>query len=329
MACGLGAVALMFIFIKESNLNPLNINMDKEVELINNKITITENEITEINNLNNIAIINNNLLINEINEIKNKIESTNKIIDTYKSNNNEINERLKKIENIETKKYNKPEKKYISGCNVRGNKIIFLLDSSKSMIHEDLIEIYRLENQPKINQKNTNKWKQSIEIYKWMISSTPSNSSIMMAHFNENLYVPNNINSRIWLPKSDVIENQKALNAVTSVIPENGTDLINAFNNLDKWSDADSIYLITDGLPTLIGGQYEAPLCYKNNLISPDCRLKLFNIFEANFNKNFPRTKLNIILMPMIGDPRAVMAFSKLATETRGCFLSPSRDWLM
>ena len=56
MACGLGAVALMFIFIKESNLNPLNINMDKEVELINNKITITENEITEINNLNNIAI---------------------------------------------------------------------------------------------------------------------------------------------------------------------------------------------------------------------------------------------------------------------------------
>jgi hypothetical protein len=36
---------------------------------------------------------------------------------------------------------------------------------------------------------------------------------------------------------------------------------------------------------------------------------------------------VNIILMPMEGDPFAASEFWKLAMETQGSFLAPSRDW--
>ena len=35
-------------------------------------------------------------------------------------------------------KYEEFQKGYLSGCNVEGNKVVFLLDSSASMLHKKL-----------------------------------------------------------------------------------------------------------------------------------------------------------------------------------------------
>jgi hypothetical protein len=36
---------------------------------------------------------------------------------------------------------------------------------------------------------------------------------------------------------------------------------------------------------------------------------------------------VNVILLPMEGDPMAASAFWRLAQLTRGSFLSPAEDW--
>ena len=57
MACGLGAVALMFVFVKEATFSPLNesfeneiIPIGAEIESINEDINFKEKEILNINN---------------------------------------------------------------------------------------------------------------------------------------------------------------------------------------------------------------------------------------------------------------------------------------
>ena len=56
MACGLGAVALMFVFVKEATFSPLNesfeneiLPIESEIESINEDINFKEKEILNIN----------------------------------------------------------------------------------------------------------------------------------------------------------------------------------------------------------------------------------------------------------------------------------------
>jgi hypothetical protein len=58
--------------------------------------------------------------------------------------------------------------------------------------------------------------------------------------------------------------------------------------------------------------------------IDGEGRLKLF---ERALGKLPPGVPVNVILLPMEGDPLAPGAFWTLARRTNGAFLSPARDW--
>ena len=45
MACGLGAVALMFVFVKDSTFNPLNTDFSDEIAIANIEISKLNNDI--------------------------------------------------------------------------------------------------------------------------------------------------------------------------------------------------------------------------------------------------------------------------------------------
>jgi hypothetical protein len=104
------------------------------------------------------------------------------------------------------------------------------------------------------------------------------------------------------------------------LIPKDGTSLENAFIALNALNPKpDNVILITDGLPTQATS---APLLKKT--IDGDDRLKLF---ERAFAK-YPRgVSLNVILMPMEGDPAAPSAFWLAARRSGGSFLMPAKDW--
>ena len=98
-----------------------------------------------------------------------------------------------------------------------------------------------------------------------------------------------------------------------------GTNLYTACAAIDHiTSPPDNIFLITDGLPT------QGSKAPSGNTVSGKQRLKLFNEAAERLSGRVP---LNIILMPMEGDPLAASAFWKLAQATDGAFLTPSEDW--
>jgi len=80
----------------------------------------------------------------------------------------------------------------------------------------------------------------------------------------------------------------------------------------------DNIFLITDGLPTI--GRRGA----SDALVTPAERLELYQEAVESLPEGIP---VNIILMPLEGDPSAAAAYWQLAQFTQGSFLTPSQDW--
>jgi hypothetical protein len=76
--------------------------------------------------------------------------------------------------------------------------------------------------------------------------------------------------------------------------------------------------LITDGLPTL------SDRGSNNALVTPSERIELYEEALEELPRGIP---VNIVLLPLEGDPSAAAAFWQLAQYTQGSFITPSKDW--
>ena len=98
-----------------------------------------------------------------------------------------------------------------------------------------------------------------------------------------------------------------------------GTNLFQGLAALQAMSPpADNVILLTDGLPTQGEG---AP---RGRTVSGDRRLKLFRTAVGSLPRSVP---INVILLPMEGDPMAASAWWQVAVASGGSFLSPAGDW--
>jgi hypothetical protein len=79
------------------------------------------------------------------------------------------------------------------------------------------------------------------------------------------------------------------------------------------------LVVVTDGLPT----QGATPPSLRKT-VDGQARLKLFERAIGRLPSGVP---INVILLPMEGDPMAPAAYWTLARRTQGAFLSPSSDW--
>ena len=187
MACGLGAVALMFVFVKESTFNPLNSDFSSEIIPIENEIISLnyelQNKLVEIKNIDN-EILNSKKLLNSSSI---RIDAVNETIDELVKSNKDLTQVLMKAEAETFKSIIPVKKKYISGCNVLGEKIIFLLDVSKSMYAKEVIDIIEYSLLPKSERDESVKWKNSSKALRWLVENAPTNSQILIAGFNTDL----------------------------------------------------------------------------------------------------------------------------------------------
>ena len=328
MACGLGAVALMFVFIKESTFSPLNTDFSLEI-----------NEITEIINQLDADITNKSnkltVVMEEISKSKKlaiqtltKVNIVNESIKDISSKNIKLTAALTQLESKSETKYRPIKKEYISGCNVTGNKIIFLLDTSMSMLSKEVIDIISLSLQSDKVKNNSSKWITGKNTIRWLIDNTPETSKILIAGFNTK--VSYNVAPGEWTRINERTSIEKQLINLFSNPPDKGTNLQNTIKGLSEWEDVNSIYLITDSLPTQSNRKRNDPTksrCFNNDYTSGTCRIKFFQQFAEELEKLSSNVKLNTILLPMNGDPDAPYYFSDLSTSTGGCFMTPSKNW--
>ena len=73
---------------------------------------------------------------------------------------------------------------YLTGINLKGKRILVLIDRSASMMDEDLVSIIKLRNQNPALRRAAPKWRQTLDIADWLSTQFPPGSQFQMYGFN-------------------------------------------------------------------------------------------------------------------------------------------------
>jgi hypothetical protein len=209
-------------------------------------------------------------------------------------------------------------RRYLTGINLKGKRVLVLLDRSASMMDEDLVNIIKLRNQSAAARRMAPKWRQALDIADWLSTQMPPGSQFQMYAFNTEAHSLLTDRDGKWQDAADPKLLAEAVDRLRGLTPEGGTSLINAYSVIRTLSPLpDQVVLVTDGLPTQ--GK-ERP---SRRFVNVAQRSRLFE--EAQ--KILPKVPVDVILLPMQGDLPAPHMFWTLARETGGNFMMPAADW--
>lgn len=210
-------------------------------------------------------------------------------------------------------------RQYLSGLFLGGQRILILIDSSASMLDSTLVNIIRTRNMSAERKKQAPKWQRVVKTVDWISTQLPITSRYQIWEFNEELESVLSGDRDNWQEVADRDQLNTAIDNVKEIVPEKGTNLEQVFKAVANMSPRpDNIFLITDGLPTLSDrGSRDA-------LVTPSQRIELYEEAIEELPQGIP---VNVVLLPLEGDPSAAAAYWQLAQYTSGSFISPSKDW--
>jgi hypothetical protein len=211
------------------------------------------------------------------------------------------------------------DRQYLTGLKVGGERILFLVDASTSMLDDTVVGAIRRRHLSNAEKRESKKWQRAVDTVDWLTTQIPASSKFQIYAFNVKPIPLVEGSEGEWIEASAPGALDGALQALEATVPGRGTSLHHAFAPLATLDPPpDNVYLLTDGLPTQ--GSKE-PL---RSTVSPSRRMGHFKSALERLPSGIP---VNVILYPMEGDPDAAISYWLLAQRTGGSFLSPSRDW--
>jgi hypothetical protein len=212
------------------------------------------------------------------------------------------------------------DRQYLTGLKLRGKRTLILVDASASMMDETIVNIIRLRNMSADSRRAARKWRTAVATVEWLISQLAADAQFQLYAFNTTAWPLVKNSGGKWLQTSDADALGDSISGLRALLPEKGTSLESAIEVVNGLNPKpDSVLILTDGLPTQGSG---GPGLRKT--IDSDGRVRLFNRAISRYPGSVP---MNVILLPMEGDPQAAHAFWLAARRTRGAFLMPSKDW--
>ena len=211
------------------------------------------------------------------------------------------------------------DRQYLTGLKMGGKRILILVDASASMLDETIVNIIRRRNLDAASRISAPKWQRTLKTTDWLISNLPVDTRFQLYQFNTSAKATLSGTDGKWLETAKRTDIDGAIAALRQVAPEGGTSLYHAFSAAKNLSpQPDNIILVTDGLPTQGRGKPNS------TTVTADKRLDHFEQAAKVLNGKIP---INTILLPMEGDAWAAAAFWALAINSKGSFMTPSRDW--
>ncbi len=346
ITCGLGAIILLFVLVNaKSAARRDSVTSDLRAETNRIEIQVLEGKKNLIRIRNVLEETRAELiktqglsrrLIETIQEKKIELADSDKDTLATKTHVNRLKADLKSIEEdvkrlragakaqdeLGTKLRPFPghgDRQYLTDLKMGGRRIMILVDSSASMLADTVVGIIRRRNLAVKEKIKSAKWQQAVKTIEWLTTQLPTTSKFQVYTFNESAGPLIADSGGVWLNAADVDKLNQTVARMRKVVPQKGTSLVNAFKAVAAMQPApDNIFLLTDSLPTM---GTKKPW---GKRVSGKKRLSLFHDAIRQLPSPVP---VNIILYPMEGDPIAASAFWKLAKDTRGSFLSPSKDW--
>src|SRR5262245_56301876 len=76
------------------------------------------------------------------------------------------------------------DRRYITGIKGRGKRTLILLESSASMLHQDLVNVMVVRNESEDKKRNAAKWRRAIDTVNWIIAQLPADAQFQVFGFN-------------------------------------------------------------------------------------------------------------------------------------------------
>jgi hypothetical protein len=207
---------------------------------------------------------------------------------------------------------------YLTGLRLGEQRTLILLDTSASMLAETLVNVLRFRNLHDEAKRLAPKWQQAVKTVDWLTARFAPDTQFQIYLFGTTARPALPGSEGIWLNVSDTEATEKTIEVVNETLPEGGTSLLAAFSAIGHLNPRpDNVILITDGLPTQGGGSSGAAVSGRD-------REKLFRDALGVIPDKIP---INVILLPMEGDPAAAGSFWRLAQLTAGSMITPTPDW--
>jgi hypothetical protein len=335
MSCGLGAIILVFMLVKH-NVNDSSVELENLKNDIQNLELIKDDSIQTMKSLDaqvTEEAAQESVIRQNIDEMQSAlaikhadVEKTARELEELKTDIKGI--KVKKKEDlIEIEQVS--EEDYLLGLKVEGQKIAILVDSSASMTDEKLIDIIKTKSSSKKDKQQAAKWIRTKKIVEWLLARLPKHSDIVVVTFSEKAKI---LGKKGWMKASDPSSLSLILSDLNELVPRGGTNLQSGLQMVNKYAPS-NIYLITDGLPTKGESSYKSlnpfascsSLSGSSNTISGECRIKLFQQTIKESARS--GVQVNVLLLPIEGDPDAINQYWYWSALTGGLVISPANNW--
>ena len=344
MFCGFGAVILIFLILDHSSTiitTDANADITAEVNLLQEEVRLGELGLVQLRNTFSdvsFEVVTAEGLARQIQQqldtfleqlaaLENSSVATVDSIEKLRADVKALEEELMRLQasafeqegNSVRQFLGDGNRQYLSGLFLGGQRILVLVDSSASMLDSTLVNIIRTRNMSDERKRAAPKWQRVVKIVDWISTQLPITSRYQIWNFSDEIesVLPGGRDD--WQEVADRDQLNAAIENVKRLVPGNGTNMEQVFRAVANMSPRpDNIFLITDGLPTISDrGSRDA-------LVTPRQRLELYEEAVEELPQGIP---VNILLMPLEGDPSAAAAFWELAQYSKGSFLTPSKDW--
>ncbi len=338
MSCGLGAVILVLILLK---LQPEDAPV--EIEPLQKQLEQLKSEEAKIL----ASIAKQEAESNELDTVRAEIKAKQTALATaIAMAKGDVEEKVKQLEALKEKVRKTPpaqkadaventergEENYVMGLKVEGARIVFLIDTSASMTDELLLDIIRRKTGSDQEKQSGPKWQRTKRVAKWLANRIPKGSQAAFIGFNEKA-TP--IGTANWFSGTDASLLSGVFSKLDVIIPSGATNLAEALSVAKSLKPAPTnYYIVTDGLPTTGNSSYQSlnpfaqctSLFGKSSTISGECRFKLFQhtVKESGLQTGHP---VNVVLLPLEGDPAAAPAFWGWTFTSGGLLISPAKEW--
>ncbi len=344
MFCGFGAVILIFLILDHnSTVSDVETSPDLQAEIdlleeeieegqlglvrIRNTLSDVDFDVVEAQGLARQIQQQIDTFLQELAALENSSVATVEDIEQLRADVQQLEEELLRLqasaleaEGTSVRQFiGDGQRQYLSGLYLGGQRILIAVDSSASMLDDTLVNIIRTNLRSDVYKREAPKWQRVVKTVDWVTTQLPIVSRYQIYSFNETVQSALPGSEGNWLEVADRDQLNEVVEFVTDIVPEGGTNFERLFQEVSSMSPPpDNIFLITDGMPTINNRGSSDPL------ITPRDRLELYEDAVEDLLQGIP---VNIVLMPLEGDPSAAAAFWELAQYTRGSMISPSKDW--
>lgn len=335
MSCGLGAVVLVFMLVKHNvgssasetdllagDVQRLELQEEELQQTLEQLLNISQSEAEKIAQLRaKLTQLEQSISQKKLSLVQKK--------DQLAALKNDISTRpiAQKEDLVEDDRGG--EENYLMGLKVEGRRIAVLIDSSASMTDEKLLNIIKRKNGSAVSKKRGPKWLRTRKTVRWLLARVPKTSQLTVVSYNASV---KSLGSGNWQTANNPATLQALYRDLDTIVPEGATNLQKGLQAVSG-SGATDLYVITDGLPTVGESRYTSlnpfascsSLLGKSSTISGECRVKLFR--QTIKDSNLAGIKVNVILLPIEGDPDASNEYWGWAALSGGLMISPAVNW--